>query len=88
MILRISHSKVPTYFRTGPEHPTSNIERPTSNEGRTTDDPDEHGFLNAETRREKRGLTFLSEFTGAEWPAFLNHVSHLVYRPVSMAVNN
>jgi hypothetical protein len=30
MILGISHSKVPIYFRTGPEHPTSNIEHRTS----------------------------------------------------------
>src|ERR1022692_3599357 len=28
MILGISHSKVPIYFRTGPQHPTSNIEPP------------------------------------------------------------
>src|ERR1035441_10585839 len=33
MILGISHSKVPIYFRTGPEHPTTNIQSPTSSGG-------------------------------------------------------
>ena len=33
MILRISHSKVPIYFRTGPEHPTSNIQHPMRGRG-------------------------------------------------------
>src|SRR5664279_4957347 len=36
MILRISHSKVPIYFRTGPniQHPTSNTQHPISAETR------------------------------------------------------
>jgi hypothetical protein len=32
MILGISHSKVPIYFRTGPEHPTPNNQHRTSNQ--------------------------------------------------------
>src|ERR1022692_3249807 len=33
MILGISHSKVPIYFRTGPKHPTTNIQPRTSKAG-------------------------------------------------------
>ena len=40
------------------------------------------------TDGEKKGLTCLSEFTGAEWSAFLNQVSRISYRPIGTAVNN
>ncbi len=38
-------------------------------------------------KQETERLTFLSEFTGAEWPAFLNDISHSRYTPVIAIVN-
>jgi len=44
------------------------------------------GKVKRHTEENKR-LTFLSEFTGAEWPAFLIQVSRISYRPMITEVN-
>jgi len=39
-------------------------------------------------RRKQKWLTRFKEFTGAEWPAFLNDISQSRYTPVVSHVNS